>query len=80
MKTHHGRGRPPLPRGQVCEHRVVTFLNDGIRQRVDDLAMREGKSISQTCRDLIITAIDSIDRQENHNPCNGRDESDTEKS
>ena len=80
MKTHHGRGRPPLPRGQVCEHRVVTFLNDGIRQRVDDLAMREGKSISQTCRDLIITAIDSIDRQEHRNPTNGRDQSDTEKT
>jgi hypothetical protein len=23
MNRHHGRGRPPLPRGQVCEHRVV---------------------------------------------------------
>ena len=80
MKRHHGRGRPPLPRGQVCEHRVVTFLNDGIRQRVDDLAMQEGKSISQTCRDLIITAIDSIDRQGNHNPSNWRDQSDNEKT
>jgi hypothetical protein len=80
MNRHHGRGRPPLPRGQVCEHRVVTFLNDGIRQRVDDLAVREGKSISRTCRDLIITAIDSIDRKENDIPTNGRDNSDTEKT
>jgi hypothetical protein len=80
MNRHHGRGRPPLPRGQVCEHRVVTFLNDGIRQRVDDLAVREGKSISRTCRDLIITAIDSIDRKENDIPTNGTDNSDTEKT
>ena len=80
MNRHHGRGRPPLPRGQVCEHRVVTFLNDGIRRRVDDLAMRQGKSISQTCRDLIITAIDLIERQEHDNPSNGRDNSDTEKT
>jgi hypothetical protein len=80
MKTHHGRGRPPLPRGQVCEHRVVTFLNDGIRQKIGDLATRDGKSISQTCRDLIITAIDSIDTQEQRNPIKGRDESDTKKN
>jgi hypothetical protein len=80
MNRHHGRGRPPLPRGQVCEHRVVTFLNDGIRQKIGDLATRDGKSISQTCRDLIITAIDSIDRQENDHSNNGRDESDTKKN
>ena len=80
MRRNHGRGRPPLPRDQVCEHRVVTFLNDGIRQRIDDLATRQGKSISQTCRDLIITAIDSIDRQEHRNSTNGRDQSDTEKT
>ena len=55
-----------FPKGVVCDHRVVTFLNDGVRQRVDELATRNGNSISQTCRDLIVKAIESID-QENKN-------------
>ena len=63
MKKHTTRGRPPLPRDVVCDHRVVTFLNDGVRRRVDELAARNGNSISQTCRDLIVRAIESIERE-----------------
>lgn len=77
MTERAQRGRPPLPKGQVCEHRVVTFLNDGVRQRVSDLANRDGKSISQTCRDLITSAIDSIDTQEKHGNTDRRENSDT---
>ena len=66
LKKHATRGRPPLPKDVVCDHRVVTFLNDGVRRRVDELAASNGSSISQTCRDLIVQAIESID-QENNN-------------
>ena len=65
MKKRSTRGRPPLPKDVVCDHRVVTFLNDGVRQRVDELATRSGSSISQTCRDLIVKAIQSIDQENN---------------
>ena len=61
IKKHATRGRPPLPKDVVCDQRVVTFLNDGVRRRVDELAVRNGSSISQTCRDLIVRAIESIE-------------------
>jgi hypothetical protein len=73
MKKHPTRGRPPLPKDVVCDHRVVTFLNDGVRQRVDELATRNGSSISQTCRDLIVRAIESIDYENNEETTLRRD-------
>jgi hypothetical protein len=63
LKKTATRGRPPLPKEVVCDHRVVTFLNDGTRRRVDELATRNGNSISQTCRDLIVRAIESIEHE-----------------
>lgn len=69
LKKYPTRGRPPLPKDVVCDHRVVTFLNDGVRRRVDEIAARNGSSISQTCRDLIVRAIESIEH-ENKNEAN----------
>lgn len=68
LKKHATRGRPPLPRDIVCDQRVVTFLNDGVRRRVAELAARNGSSVSQTCRDLIVRAIELVERENDEEP------------
>ena len=57
------RGRPPLSRDKVLGHRVVTFLNDDLMQRVDEMSSTHGQSVSQTCRDLIGRAIQAMERE-----------------
>jgi len=52
---NHGKppGRPPLPKEERRNQRVVTFLTCKQSAEVKNIATREGKSLSQTCHDLI---------------------------
>jgi len=46
-------GRPSLPKEERRSQRVVTFLTCKESAQVKDIAIREGKSLSQACHDLI---------------------------
>ena len=53
IKQRTTPGRPPLPKEKRRNQRVVTFLTRNESAQVKDIATREGKSLSQTCHDLI---------------------------
>jgi len=56
MNKHFG-GRPALPRNQVRDRRVVTFLTAGEMQRLSQLADRHGVSLSHVCHELIVSGL-----------------------
>lgn len=50
-------GRPALPRNQVRDQRVATFLTAGEMQRLSQLADRYGVSLSHVCHELIVSGL-----------------------
>jgi len=50
-------GRPPLPKESVRSERVVTFLTREENEQLLKLAAAQGKSVSLTCRDILVSEI-----------------------
>jgi hypothetical protein len=58
MRSHFG-GRPRLPRSQVRDQRVVTFLTAGEFERLIQIAEHKGVSLSRVCHELIVSGLDA---------------------
>ncbi|RLA28014.1 MAG: hypothetical protein DRR11_17355 [Gammaproteobacteria bacterium] len=56
-RTQNFGGRPPLPKECVRSERVVTFLTREENEQLHKLAAAQGKSVSQTCHDLLVNEI-----------------------
>lgn len=54
-------GRPKLPRQQVRDQRVVTFLTAEERSRLDKIAGDARVSVSQACHDLVVKGMSQMD-------------------
>jgi hypothetical protein len=50
-------GRPPLPVDSVRGHRVVTFLTREENEQLVKMATTQGKSVSLTCHDLLVSGL-----------------------
>lgn len=58
-KTKHCRlGRPPSPREKVRRNRIVTFLTDQQLTKLQELAERDGTSLSLACFDVLKQHLD----------------------
>ena len=51
-------GRPRLPETDARSERVVTFLTPPEHQRLSELAQRSKQSLSATCHELIVQAME----------------------
>ena len=56
MKIRFG-GRPKLPRKQVRDQRVVTFLTGDERRLLEKIANDTSVSVSRACHDLIVRSM-----------------------
>ena len=59
MKGRFG-GRPKLPRQQIRDQRVVTFLTGDERELLEKIAFESSVSVSRACRDLIVKGMDEV--------------------
>ena len=53
-------GRPKLPRQQLRDQRVVTFLTGEERALLQEIADDTDVSIAKACHDLIVTGMDQM--------------------
>jgi hypothetical protein len=60
MKSQFG-GRPQLPRQEVRDQRIVTFLTGDERRNLEKIAEDTNVSISRACHDLIVTSMEQLD-------------------
>ena len=56
MKSRFG-GRPKLPRKQIRDQRVVTFLTGDERRLLEKIADDTSVSVSRACHDLIVRSM-----------------------
>ena len=56
-------GRPKLPREQIRDQRVVTFLTSEERRLLEKLAGDASVSVSRACHDLIVRGMDQVESQ-----------------
>ena len=54
-------GRPKLPRRQIRDQRVVTFLTGEERRLLEKIASESSVSVSKACHDLIVRGMDQVD-------------------
>ena len=54
-------GRPKLPRQQIRDQRVVTFLTGEERRLLEKIAGESSVSVSKACHDLIVRGMDQVD-------------------
>jgi len=58
-KTNHAQlGRPPSPREKVRRNRIVTFLTDRQLKKLQQLAERDGTSLSWACYGVLKEHLD----------------------
>ena len=58
--TNRFGGRPKLPREQIRDQRVVTFLTYDERTLLEKIAEDANVSVSRACHDLIVRSIDQL--------------------
>lgn len=51
-------GRPPSPKDQVRDNRIVTFLTDRQLEKLRQLAERDGTSLSRACYQVLRQHLD----------------------
>ena len=54
-------GRPRLPRQQIRDQRVVTFLTGEERRLLGKIAGDADVSVSSACHDLIVRGMDQVE-------------------
>jgi hypothetical protein len=58
--TNRFGGRPKLPREQIRDQRVVTFLTGDERKLLEKIAGESSVSVSRACHDLIVKGMDGL--------------------
>ena len=54
-------GRPRLPRQQIRDQRVVTFLTGKERRLLEKIAGDASVSVSRACHDLLVRGMDQAE-------------------
>ena len=57
-KISNRLGRPPSPRKTVRSNRIVTFLTDRQMAKLQELAERDGMSLSRVCYSMLKRHLD----------------------